>query len=617
MAIVIPPLNDHTVRRMTQGEKRFAQRLKKFLEDDYLVWYDIPVGKERRYPDFIILHPHRGLLFLEVKDWDIKNIQSMTKTQVELHTFEGLKSISNPLHQARQYMNTVVNTLVKDAYLQQKEEPHKGKFIAPYGSGVVLPFISRKQFRQAIPDLEREALLPDHLVICSDEMTEKMEPEIFQEKLWGMFQYDFNQKLSVPEIDRIRWHLFPECRIDHHSIDSDDTESPIETVVPEIIRIMDVQQEVLAKNLGDGHRVIHGVAGSGKTMILGYRCLHLASTLEKPILVLCYNVALAAKLRSLLVGKVGALQVSIVNFHAWCNEQARTYQVDVSGGGKYYENLVDSIIYGVDHGMVPREQYGAILIDEGHDFQPEWLKLISQMVDKESDSLLLLYDDAQSIYKKKTKLGFSLASVGIQAKGRTTILKLNYRNTQEILSYAYQFAQDYMKPSQSNEEEDVPLIEPEGAGAHGPYPYFNTFKDLEAEIDFTLKCLKKWSQQDIQWRSTAILCFSKKNMTKVKAALDVHDIPNTCLLEQKDKKNYDATLNKVTITTVQSSKGLEFPRVIIIGLGKVMESSEEDKQHNARLLYVGMTRAQEKLVLTSDSMNDISRKLSSLSERYE
>ncbi len=40
------------------------------------------------------------------------------------------------------------------------------------------------------------------------------------------------------------------------------------------MRIMDIQQEQLARSLGDGHRVIHGVAGSGKTLILGYRCLH-------------------------------------------------------------------------------------------------------------------------------------------------------------------------------------------------------------------------------------------------------------------------------------------------------------------------------------------------------
>jgi superfamily I DNA/RNA helicase len=83
-------------------------------------------------------------------------------------------------------------------------------------------------------------------------------------------------------------------------------------------------------------------------------------------------------------------------------------------------------IQGVDAGRIPRAQYGAIMIDEGHDFEPEWLKLVTQMVDPSTDSLLLLYDDAQAIYRKSKGLDFSLSSVGIKAAGRTSILRLNY-----------------------------------------------------------------------------------------------------------------------------------------------------------------------------------------------
>lgn len=69
-----------------------------------------------------------------------------------------------------------------------------------------------------------------------------------------------------------------------------------DTLMPDIVKVMDTQQELLARSLGEGHGVIHGVAGSGKTLILGYRCLYLAKLLHKPILVLCYNITLAAKL---------------------------------------------------------------------------------------------------------------------------------------------------------------------------------------------------------------------------------------------------------------------------------------------------------------------------------
>lgn len=57
------------------------------------------------------------------------------------------------------------------------------------------------------------SLLPDHLVLCKDEIPENMDPEDFQKQLWGMFNYTFNQTLSLPDIERIRWHLFPEIRM--------------------------------------------------------------------------------------------------------------------------------------------------------------------------------------------------------------------------------------------------------------------------------------------------------------------------------------------------------------------------------------------------------------------
>ncbi|MCV4784862.1 NERD domain-containing protein, partial [Escherichia coli] len=54
---------------MTSGERRVASRLESFLNDDCFVWYDIPVGRKNRHPDFVIIDPDNGLVFLEVKDW--------------------------------------------------------------------------------------------------------------------------------------------------------------------------------------------------------------------------------------------------------------------------------------------------------------------------------------------------------------------------------------------------------------------------------------------------------------------------------------------------------------------------------------------------------------------
>jgi len=614
MAEIIPPLNKQTLSRMTPGEKRVARRLEALLEDDYLVWYDIPVGSKRRYPDFIILHPSRGLLFLEVKDWKPETLRKISKSDVSLLTSKGLVTKAHPLEQVRQCAYQVLNTLSADPRLCQKSDSYKGNLILPYGWGVVFTNITRQQIEKAIPDESRESLLPDHLMIYKDEITQSTDAECFQEQLWGMFNYKFGTALTLPEIDRIRWHLFPEIRIDgdvNHDLfnDAGDQATTVQQALPDIIKIMDIQQEQLARSLGDGHRVIHGVAGSGKTLILGYRCLHLAQTMSKPILVLCFNITLAANLRAFISSRGIGGQVQIYHFHDWCGQQLKTYHVDLcEAENPYWERQVETVIHAVDKGQIPRGQYGALLIDEGHDFEAQWLKLVVQMVDPDSNSLLLLYDDAQSIYKKSSGLGFSLASVGVQAAGRTTILRLNYRNTREILSFAYAFASHYISP-QSGGKNELTLVEPQAAGNTGPTPEVRCFDAFTEEVRFTLQCVKKWNQQGVAWADMAVLYTQGYQGGLLAEALGKANIPYTLLNTAQQKMAYDPSVQQLTVVTIHSSKGLEFPRVIMLGIGHLSDNDDSVREQNARLLYVGMTRAQECLLLTTSQKNEYGKRL--------
>lgn len=612
MAEIIPPLSKITLAKMTPGERRVARQLETLLEDDYLVWYDIPVGNNRRYPDFIILHPGRGLLILEVKDWKAANIKKIRKSEVELITDNGLVTKPHPLEQARDCAYAVINALVKDPQLQQRDSAHQGNPIMPYGWGVIFTNISRTQIEKIGSPEIKERILPDHLVLYKEDIADGVDAESFQEKLWGMFNYRFGGKLTLPQIDRIRWHLFPEIRIDDSQIDLfNDDSSDIAATLPDIIKIMDVQQEQLARSLGEGHRVIHGVAGSGKTLILGYRCLYLAKLLAKPILVLCFNISLAAKLRAFVSSKGIGSKVQVYHFHDWCGEQLKTYHIDLLASDKpYWEREVDSVIAAVDHGQIPRAQYGALLIDEGHDFDPEWLKLVVQMVDSETNSLFLLYDDAQSIYKKPRGLGFSLSSVGIEAKGRTTILKINYRNTREILSFAYEFARHYFNPEEADEDH-IPLIEPQSAGVSGPQPVFRMLTSLEEEIDFATRCIQKWHSQGLSWHDIAVLYADGSHGNGMAKALKQLNVPHLWMGSKEYKQAYDPQADRVTVLSIHSSKGLEFPAVILLGIGHI-SNEEARREESARLLYVGMTRAMERLLVISSIDNEFCQQLISL-----
>ena len=129
---------------MTGGEKRVSERLEQKLEDDYLLWYDVPVGLKQRHPDFVVFHPRRGLLVLEVKDWKADTIRHADSTQFTLVTERGLVQENNPLLQARAYALEIGVVLERDPALRHPQgSRHAGKLIMPWGWGVVLANITR------------------------------------------------------------------------------------------------------------------------------------------------------------------------------------------------------------------------------------------------------------------------------------------------------------------------------------------------------------------------------------------------------------------------------------------------------------------------------------------
>lgn len=605
---------------MTGGEKRVSERLEQKLEDDYLLWYDVPVGVKQRHPDFVVFHPRRGLLVLEVKDWKADTIRHADSTQFTLVTERGLVKENNPLLQARAYALEIGVVLERDSALRHPGgSRYAGKLIMPWAWGVVLANITRKQFDEGALG----EVLPGHLVICRDELYETVDAEAFQERLWAMFPQVFPVALTLPQIDRVRWHLFPELRVEAGSGQfglfgpTDAAVRPLE--IPDLIKVMDAQQEQLARSIGGEHRIIHGVAGSGKTMILGFRAMQLAREMTRPILVLCYNKTLAARLEQLIGERGLSEKVQVYNFHKWCRKMLTAYHAPLpAGSGKaFVDALPPAVIAGVDSGLIPRFQYGAVLIDEGHDFEPDWYKLIVQMIDPVTNSLLVLYDDAQNIYGQADRRKISWKSLGVQAQGRTTILKLNYRNTLEILSVARVFAHDLLE-SRSDDDDGVPLIAPESAGRRGAVPELVRTDTARAQMDVLVARLRDEHAHGRPYAEMAVIYRNQWEGEKLQEVLKRLDIPSR-LADNAGKHSLFVVEDSVKLVTMHSSKGLEFPFVIIPGIGGLPKEGQTEADE-ARLLYVAMTRATEHLLLIHhddsvfskrirDSINDVMAQL--------
>jgi superfamily I DNA/RNA helicase len=313
--------------------------------------------------------------------------------------------------------------------------------------------------------------------------------------------------MTLPQFDRLRALLFPEVRIRQIALPLDEPEA--DAAADRVLAVMDLHQEQLARSLGEGHRIVRGVAGSGKTLILAFRAEYLARTASKPVLLLCYANGIAARLEHAMEERGVSDQVQVSTFHAWCFRMLRTYGIPAPAEKAfpdYAARLAESVrrvAEAVDTGQIPGGQYEAVLIDEAHDFEPQWLALAAKIVDQDKRSLLIVYDDAQAIYRGRKRPVWS--HLGIDARGKTTVLKINYRNTSQILGFAKRFAADVLGAPGLQADDEAAVLLPEDAGRQGLEPEVRRCVDYEAEAHAVGEWLQGRHKAGYTWPQMAVL----------------------------------------------------------------------------------------------------------------
>jgi superfamily I DNA/RNA helicase len=255
----------------------------------------------------------------------------------------------------------------------------------------------------------------------------------------------------------------------------------------------------------------------------------------------------------------------------------------------------------LDTGLVPRGQYTALLIDEAHDFQDAWLQLAAKLVSPTTQSLLVLYDDAQSIYQQKRRK-FNFASVGIEARGRTSVLRLNYRNTAEVLALAMHCARGLVT-EKAESDETMQTVQPATAGRRGAMPVLVMAASGREEAALIAERIAAAIADGTAPGDVAVLCRVKKHMDTIEEAIRQQRI-NCQSMNSPDFRALEWTAPSVKLVTLHSAKGLEFPLVFIAGLD-CMPWMGEPLEEEMRLLYVGMTRATHQLVLTAAGSSPI------------
>lgn len=592
--------------RCNAGERRVLDQLRQCLDDQHIVWHDLPVGEAARQPDFIVLGPGLGLLLLEVKDWKLATIRQATPDRVELATASGPVMTAHPLRQVRDHAMALADLLQRDPALVHDDGPHRGRLALRYGWGAVMSNLRRAEVA-ALPGFD--AVFPPARTLLRDDLDDSVDPETFVQRLSGLFTVDLAQRLTPAQRERIRWHLFPELRLGAPAPAPTPAEAPPE--VPDLLQVMDLQQEQVARTLGDGHRVIHGVAGSGKTMILVHRARLLAREAEpaRPVLVLCYNRALADRIEALIApDEPLRARLQVRTFHGWCAELARRHRIAVPAPPEGQDDadaparLAQAVIAAADAGRVPLGGHHAVLIDEAHDFEDDWLRLAAAMTDPAARRLLVLYDDAQSIYQRLRRR-FSFTSVGIQARGRTSVLRLNYRNTAEVLGLALRFARGLLpergrdrEAGRDDEDDRVTGVAPSSSGRRGPRPVLIRARSAHEEAELLAARIADAVVAGTPLGEIAVLCRTRAQMAPIAEALARRGLPLQSM-GSAGFQHFDWSQAGIRLVTLHSAKGLEFAHVHVAGLQR-LPWRDETLEDAVRLVYVAMTRATQSLVLS-------------------
>jgi superfamily I DNA/RNA helicase len=273
--------------------------------------------------------------------------------------------------------------------------------------------------------------------------------------------------------------------------------------------------------------------------------------------------------------------------------------VDHLKGSEHFDAVARLACDGISSSRVPQGQYTALLIDEAHDLADDWIAAAVKMVDPATKSLLVLYDDAQSIYQKKRRK-LSFAKLGVEARGRTEILKINYRNTREVLSLALDCARSILEARELTDGDDVPLVLPDSAGRSGPVPVFRRYDNVQSELRGVLQ-----NVQDLrtEGRRLSDIVVIARQWWPLEKSQEVLAGAGISAVLTKDARNRDeASEDAVTLTTLHSSKGLEFPAVLLIAVN-LLDAREEQYAEEVRLLYVGMTRATHELRLSASGVS--------------
>lgn len=243
--------------------------------------------------------------------------------------------------------------------------------------------------------------------------------------------------------------------------------------------------------------------------------------------------------------------------------------------------------------------YDFAVVDEAQDIGVAELRFFAALGGDRPNALFFAGDTGQRIFQQP----FSWKSLGMDIRGRSRTLRINYRTSHQIRMQADRLLGRKVTDTDGNEEDRSDTV----SVFNGPPPTVETFKSTEAENKAVGAWLNERAQTGLLPHEFGIFVRSPAQLERAKAAVKESGMTHKILDEHVEAKS-----GHVSIGTMHLAKGLEFRAVAVMAcddeviplqerIESVGDSADLQEVYDTerQLLYVACTRARDHLLVTS------------------
>lgn len=239
--------------------------------------------------------------------------------------------------------------------------------------------------------------------------------------------------------------------------------------------------------------------------------------------------------------------------------------------------------------------YDYAVIDEAQDLSVAQLRFVAALCPHSANALFFAGDTGQRIFQQP----FSWKSLGVDIRGRSRTLRVNYRTSHQIRSQADRLLDPEVSDADGVEDRRDDTI----SVFNGPSPVIAEFANEQAEIVSVSKWLAEQATSGTLPHECGVFVRSVAQLERAKASVEAAKMSFRVLDE-----HVETTSGKVSVCTMHLAKGLEFRAVAVMAcddevlpLQQRIESVGEEAdlkevyETERQLLYVACTRARDAL----------------------